>query len=470
MTIKSQSYFDVPASGVRLERNKLSMIMVGIFIFYGAAILSKYLSYRVLNFSLFSELLLVINLVELIIWARVSRIYYSKQRAYIGLMLFYSSFATYATVPLALLSFDVPIFPFDQDTIRGVMFGQSLSLTHVFLFTHILITPTLVAKVDKIVDKYLSELKPNKFGEIAASLIGLIIAFIYFYNFSTSGAAEMVGATSRAMIANAAETGKTWLLQYLFFAWLMTVAMVSMSRQDQVRSGWLARGIQILAIMVFMYAYISIGNRRELALLLMFLLVLSIFRKKRLLFAITAISFPILLALGLFRVLGGLDVGDYDLKTNMLNLFGEFVFPHYPLMYYSDRVITEYQLGATYLNLPLYVLPSFDLWEKAQSLAVQFSNEYSGRSMGYALTPLTEGYINFGWISVVLVPLMLVFTFRVMFRAARVAPFGILVLLSFPLDISRGEFTTIAFQWIIFTFAVALIVKIYTNPVFRGVR
>ena len=272
------------------------------------------------------------------------------------------------------------------------------------------------------------------------------------------------------MIAKAAETGKTWLLQYLFFAWLMGVSAVSLFRDKHCKTPLLARLIQVAAITLFMHAYISIGNRRELAMLLIFLLVLSVFRRNRLLFVGATLAFPVLLTLGLSRALGDSAIGEFDLTTNMLNLFGEFVFPHYPLLYYSDPVELDYRLGQSYLSLPLYILPGFDLWEKAQSLAVQFSSEYSDRRMGYALTPLAEGYVNFGWAAVVLVPLFLVTTFRILFQFVNLLPFGVLVLMAFPLDISRGEFTTIAFQWVIFTITVALTAKIYTAKIRRGIR
>jgi hypothetical protein len=90
--------------------------------------------------------------------------------------------------------------------------------------------------------------------------------------------------------------------------------------------------------------------------------------------------------------------------------------------------------------------------------------------MGYALTPLAEGFVNFGWLSVVLVPLLLTLTFRLFFHLAHLLPFGIMTLMSFPLDISRGEFTTMAFQWIIFTLMLTMVARIYTTPISRGLR
>ena len=458
-----------PASD--LSRHVRPFLMAAVMLcLYGTAVFSKYLAFNAPQLTQFGERLLATNLVELALWLGTSLVYYQGRRAHVGLMLLYTIMAIYASVPLALLAFDLEIFPFDAMTIQRAMLAQSLALTHVFLFAHLLITPRLVRRVDNTIDRLLNQMRPKFSGEIVASLVGLAIALVYYQNFLSAGVGDMVGSASRAMIARAAETGKTWLLQYVFFAWLMAVAAVSMFRDENRPTPWLARGIQMVAVMLFMHAYIAIGNRRELAILLIFLIVLSIFRRKRLLFAMAAVSFPVLLTLGLFRALEGSAVGEFDITTNMLNLFGEFVFPHYPLLYYSEQAGLEQQLGSSYLNLPLYILPSFELWEKAQSLAVQFSFEYSNRSMGYALTPLAEGFVNFGWLSVVLVPLLLALTFRLFFHLAHLVPFGIMTLMSFPLDISRGEFTTMAFQWIIFTLTLTMVARIYTTPIFRGLR
>lgn len=453
------------------SRYARSLLMAGwIFCLYGATIFSKYLAFNAQQLTEFGEQLLATNLVELALWLSIGLVYYKGRRAHVGVMLLYSVIAIYASVPLALLAFDLEIFPFDEVTIQRAMFAQSLASTHLFLFAHLLITPRLVSRVDNAIDRLLNKTRPELSGEIVASIVGLVIALIYYQNFHSSGVADMIGSASRVVITKAVETGKTWLLQYIFFSWLMAVTAVSMFRDENRPTPWLARGIQTAAVMLFMYPYIAIGNRRELAILLIFLIVLSIFRKKRLLFAIAAVSFPVLLTLGLFRALEGSAVGDLDISTNMLNLFGEFVFPHYPLLYYSEWAGMERQLGSSYLSLPLYILPSFELWEKAQSLSVKFSLEYSNGNMGYALTPLAEGFVNFGWLSVVLVPLLLTLTFRLFFHLVHLVPFGIMTLMSFPLDISRGEFTTIAFQWIIFTLSLTMIARIYMTPFFRGLR
>lgn len=458
------------AAGDRSPYSKPLLLASLMLCLYGAAIFFKCLALNALQLAQFGELLLATNLVELALWFIISFVYYQGRRAHVGLMLLYTVMAIYASVPLAFLAFDLEVFPFNTVTIQRAMLAQSLASTHLFLFAHLLITPRLCSRVDNTIDRLLNQKQPKFSGEILASLVGLVIAVIYYQNFHSSGVTDMVGSASRVEITKAVETGKTWLLQYLFFAWLMAVVAVSMFRVENRPTSWLARGIQTVAVMLFMHPFIAIGNRRELAISLIFLIVLSIIRKKKLLFTLAAVSFPVLLSIGLFRTLGGSAIGEFDITTNMLSLFGEFVFPHYPLLYYSEQAGLEQQLGSSYLNLPLYILPSFDLWEKAQSLGIQFSLEYSNGDMGYAFTPLAEGFVNFGWLSIVLVPLLLTLTYRMVFQFAQLLPFGVLMLMSFPLDISRGEFKAMALQWIIFTLTLSMVFRIYTTPISRGIR
>lgn len=223
----------------------------------------------------------------------------------------------------------------------------------------------------------------------------------------------------------------------------------------------------VFSILLFLYVYVSIGNRRELALFLVFVLLLSVgFKKNILTFAIVA-AFPVLLALGLIRALSGASLDEFDLTTNLLNLFGEFVFPHYALLYYSSLPSFQFEFGRSFFLLPAYAFPSFGLWEKSKSLSVQFAYDFSNLDMGYALTPLAEGYINFGWSAMVLSPLLLALSLVLAMRFANIAPFTLLIIFSFPLDISRGEFTTIFFQFVIFSFVFYLVAELFQFKVSR---
>jgi hypothetical protein len=320
------------------------------------------------------------------------------------------------------------------------------------------------------ISKWLEVQNPKELGGFFFTVVGLALALTYLYIFYSSGVVALIGNESRVNITKAVETGKTWLIQYLLTSWVMALCTVTLFREEKLDISKLQIALQISVAGVFMFIYISLGNRRELAILMIFLLLLSILRRRHHFQYIVMAMFPVLLSLGMLRALVGELDAAIDVQTNILNFFGEFIFPHYPLIYYSGLPSFEFQYGRSFLVLPLYMIPGFDLWDKPISLGLNFSAEYAASQMGYAITPFAEGYINFGWVAVLIVPLFLAATIFLFVRLARKAPAGLIILLSFPLDISRGEFASIGFQWLIFTITLTMLVRIYRYPSRRGLH
>jgi hypothetical protein len=82
----------------------------------------------------------------------------------------------------------------------------------------------------------------------------------------------------------------------------------------------------------------------------------------------------------------------------------EFVSPIQTLIYYVSH---EFQLrfGWTYFSAPSLFFPRV-LWpEKPESLSLQFMRDAFGsvELMGFAYTPVTEAFLNFGWVGPFLV-------------------------------------------------------------------
>jgi hypothetical protein len=93
------------------------------------------------------------------------------------------------------------------------------------------------------------------------------------------------------------------------------------------------------------------------------------------------------------------------------------------------------------------VMPTFGLWNKQASLALQFAHEYGGLGgMGYAYTPLAEGIANFGVLGVIIVPAYLTMSGFTLLSSKIVAPVVFLVFVSISLNINRGEFSSIVQQ------------------------
>lgn len=433
-----------------LSQNPSSSRLLLIFSAYGFFLLCKLYLYTSQPSASFYAFLAILCIVELVIWIRISRQYFPHNFIGSGLVLFYSIMSVYAITPLALLAYGVDIFPFANNAIKIAMLGQSIALTHIYLFFHLLIKPSKVECANLKLIMWLRLYKPTHIGGLLVSLMGLKLALVYYYNFIASGVVHLIGNDSRINIIRAAETGNTWLIQYAFFSWMMAITVVVFFKSDVKKQPFFVVA-SIMAVSLFMYVYISLGNRRELAIFLLFCLLLSVAFKKKLFTFIVVVSMPALLAVGLVRALSGSSITEIDATTNLLNLFGEFVFPHYPLLYYSSLSNIQYKLGESFFMLPGHAIPSLGLWEKSQSLAAQFAERFADSSMGFAFTPLAEGFVNFGWSAIVITPLLITLTFLLFIRLAHFAPLSLLILFSFSLDINRGEFTTIALQLIIFT-------------------
>jgi oligosaccharide repeat unit polymerase len=201
-----------------------------------------------------------------------------------------------------------------------------------------------------------------------------------------------------------------------------------------------------------MYQYLLLGNRNEMAIVLIFISVLLCLRGRFwLVVSFSALCIPALLYVGLARG-GGLEGSAFEYSnpvTFYLNTLGEFVFPHYPLL---DHISSRQDLwyGWSYLRFPATIFPTFGLWGKQISLALQFAEDTGGvGGMGYAYTPLGEGYANFGVASVIVVPLYITICGRICISRKYGAPLFFLVFLSLSLNINRGEFVSIAQEMII---------------------
>ncbi len=242
------------------------------------------------------------------------------------------------------------------------------------------------------------------------------------------------------------------LIQVLFCSHLRRVGVVGTS-------------ISCIALIIFLYPYFLIGNRREIVIVLLVLLSVTLVLSRKNVKPAFFIAFLglVLLAFGLQRSLMGKSVSDMDEIILYRNLFGEFIFPHYPLIYYLENGLSDgFLFGSGYFKLPAYILPNFGLFEKAQTFAVIFSTEYSGRMMGFGFTPVAEGYLNFGIFSICIVPAFVALAMKSLLKFRLFFPFGFLVMTGFALDINRGEFVTLTLQWLIFCICISFFWKIIT--------
>lgn len=431
---------------------------VGGFPVYGIFVLAKALTQTYLPADSW-HLLFTANIAEWCCWMVLFHRCFRPVRSHIGYLVLMSANMVYTNVPLFFLALGLPIFPFSDVAIRQSLLSQSLLSSHLFLFLYMASRRDAFERLDRSLPQSLIKAakQSTSFGITIASALGLVLALIYLNNFYASGVSDMVGVESRIEIAKAAETGKIWLLQYMFMAWLMTMTWIVGFAGRGPWHRWQVLLLILPAVSVFLFAYLQIGNRRELAAYFVFLGITGFVLGQKKIIYLVAAAFPALLVTGSLRSLGLADEGA-DLTT-ALNVLGEFIFPHYPLIYYADTNAPGLLYGLGYLRAPLYMVPDIGLWEKIQSFALEFSSIYASRDMGYAFTPMAEGYLNFGWAAAVVVPLLMSLSFKGLTQAAARSPLLWLFALSFPLDIWRGEFMAVFLQLLVF-FSVSCFVSI----------
>jgi hypothetical protein len=412
-------------------------------------VLAKGFSSLLDQVSMFYGTLTVLTIIEAMLWFIFSRRYYQNCELWRALIILYGSMAAYFVIPMLCLASGLEIFTFPERQVKTAMLAQSLSLSFTYLFGGIIITPVVLRNQSLRVKLWIRRLRVTRLGYISFTFIGGVIACLYVQVYLQSGVGSLVGQASRHSLITTFETGKTWLIQYLFFSWLIIAALIIIFRYRE-RSSFLVLTLQAVSTLMFLYCYVSVGNRRELAFFLIFLLVVFPFsaaRTPKLLF----LAFPVLFAVGFLRILAGGEQETAVVADLVIGALGEFIFPHYPLIYYSGVAELSHLWGLSFFSLPLVLLPSFGFWEPVTGLGIQFSNEFANGGMGFAFTPLAEGYVNFGWGAVIYTPILLVLSLRLILAFGALFPIGALLIFSFALDICRGEFYSIGLQWLIFS-------------------
>lgn len=352
--------------------------------------------------------------------------------------------AVYASVPAAVLAAGIEVFPFEDRTIWLSVTMASLSVSILWGGFAYVLSPELALRVEAGIRSLPDRLRPTRLGMRLFLGVGAAMTAYYWWNYVASGASEAVAEATRAELMGTVETGKTWLVQYLFACWsaVLVLILASPSARRSVPRAWLAAAV--LEAVAFLAVYVRMGNRRELVFVLLFAAALAMARgRRRWVLTAAAVIVPLGVLLGVSRM--GSQGGE-EFEEALLQAFGEFVYPHFPLMYNVENA-TGLAMGATYARLPANVVPSFGLWTKAEPLAKIFADTFAEGKMGYAYTPLAEGYLNFGMAATLVVPLLLLAALWTLARWRAMSALPFLVFMAMALDVSRGDFMALTSEF-----------------------
>ncbi|MEG1588743.1 MAG: hypothetical protein RR354_05370 [Mucinivorans sp.] len=280
-----------------------------------------------------------------------------------------------------------------------------------------------------------------------------LAACMYYWSIVLdAGVLSAMGEMSRLDVTQALETGKLWLVQYLFVG-LSMAAVLMFSVGVRLRVYVLVP--ILLAMLAFWGGELLVGNRRGFVSLMIFCVVLYAAMGRISLFARG-------LVVGLLAFLVFIGVarqgGEYsDASIVVLNGIGEFYFPHVTFLgaLANDA---EYKFGATIFAWWFDFVAAKVGSEPYLFLSQQFSESMAdgagGAVIGYAYMPLTEAYLNFGVIGALLAPVMVIMSYEFIRRFAGAGRGVLLLVLSaMGMDINRGEFSAIFLQYGIIVFA-----------------
>lgn len=213
--------------------------------------------------------------------------------------------------------------------------------------------------------------------------------------------------------------------------------------------------LSILPLLSFWIIHILSGNRREvlnviIALVPIFLLSSEIKKKK--LFRMSILLGALFIFMSVVRIYSGnVDTGDMgNALYYVYAALGEFVGPHQTLLAYMSVSNMHYLCGLSYANLILFFVPR-SIWpNKPMTLSGQFNWDFDIHGIGYAYTPMTEAYVNFGLYSICLFPFIIWCIYTFIIVLSKKNPFWYIFSLVFVVTFNRAEFSTFVFEVLLF--------------------
>ena len=202
----------------------------------------------------------------------------------------------------------------------------------------------------------------------------------------------------------------------------------------------------VLASALFFIAFqLAMGNRRDFLPMILFAVGVIATRRRAVIRTWTMIAgfiaFVAMNALAIIRMV--IQDPSILVRISPIQIVvtqNEFVSPIYTLMHYvgSDRAL---RWGMTYLSAPTLFIPR-SIWpEKPESLSLQFMRDAFGTTglMGFAYTPVTEAFINFGWVGPFIVFAILSILMVKLVRNAIPHPGLYFIAFALVIDFNRGD-------------------------------
>jgi hypothetical protein len=304
-----------------------------------------------------------------------------------------------------------------------------------------------------------TRMKDVGFEEIApteptdAAILILIGTVAAVFAFALSKGMSLTAFFDRTRIALV--YSQLWIV--LAFA-VNGAAIFAVSRFRYFNTG--RRAIVVMVLAIYVMFHLSLGNRRDFMPLMLFAAAMySSVHARR----ITArfmlaglVLFVAFLGIGIGRALVSNPLLGIQDPLTVLFLHNEFSYPIQTLMFYVTSHV-PHLWGASYVQWPELFIPR-SIWPgKPTSLSLDFLQAAFGTTdfQGYAYTPVTEAYVNFGYAGPFAVFGVMSAFMAWMIRKAPRTPVYYFVVFSLMIDFHRGEMASTIY-------AVILLMAVYT--------
>ncbi|MEP6506710.1 MAG: hypothetical protein ABJC63_00685 [Gemmatimonadales bacterium] len=267
----------------------------------------------------------------------------------------------------------------------------------------------------------------------------LIVAFAALLVYAVSRGLDLTGALDRRKTLLLGT--QLWVVAIFMMNGLVMYMFAGWNRLSRTVRRWL-----VVYVALFVFFALSLGNRRDFLPMFIFLFGVAATRRHAVIGRKTVLvgllAFLGMNAFGIVRqvaynpsILAQVD------PVQVLVTENEFVSPIQTLMHY---MLHQHPLrwGSTYLLAPELFVPRAIWIEKPESLSLQFMRDAYGsvELMGFAYTPVTEAFLNFGFVGPFLIFSIISLLLVKLVRSVDEHPGLYFIVFALVVDFNRGDF------------------------------
>lgn len=223
------------------------------------------------------------------------------------------------------------------------------------------------------------------------------------------------------------------------------------------RLNFLSKTVFFFSTVSFIIIHAQMGNRRDYLPIILSLVFIYLLKKKiKINFKITLITITLFIFsfwISISRNANSVKLSN-DAKVELAISSNEFIYPMQTLLFVI-RDNYDFRFGQTYFFLPFQILiPRAIYSSKPRGLGSELVINSTGGGQGYAYTPTTEAYLNFGFIG----PFFVFFMFGLfLVKLVKSVSYGSSLLIyilfySLIFDFMRGDFASFTYQLLVMTF------------------